>query len=544
MKKISKNLLKLSILSLILVFSFGLNLDKESKLLASSNFNVSEIDLEIYDNFYMDGLILFDSNMNGNWDIYAMDGQGRNLRQLTFSTSDERWPSLSPDGSHYAYSSNQDGNYNIVIQELDGDYRFNLTHNGSNEIQPDWGPYEQILYVSDVNGNKDIFLKNIWGTPEEMGNGQSQGVQMTFDSNDDTEPAFGGEYYDGIFAFVRTFSNGNDNIMAYDINEFREWPVKNNTQNQTHSPEFHPYESFVYNNLNPDQPQFLYIDDSQSGISNLFWSNIGYYDDYGSDKINVRLPGKIEHVSMTPDDECTIAFSTQDGKIGLLSHCQQNNNPILLPDGNSNFRASKIDYGRNINNGGFMGGMMGGMMDMGNSMMGSMQRQDEMMREEMERQAELDRERNEMMRQQMEEQERMDRERMEQQMQLDEERARMDRERIEQQMEQDRERMELERQMMEEQDEFDRQRMEQQREMMGRMEGSGGRDDYFEPDEKCFIQDEEEGRGLFGNMQIGAVVDCEGGDGLRERFEDPTSLAMLGLVVTVGATLLQMLRGN
>ena len=147
MKKISKNLLKLSILSLILVFSFGLNLDKESKLLASSNFNVSEIDLEVYDNFYMDGLILFDSNMNGNWDIYAMDGQGRNLRQLTFSISDERWPSLSPDGSHFAYSSNEDGNYNIVIQELDGDYRFNLTHNGSNEIQPDWGPYEQILYA-------------------------------------------------------------------------------------------------------------------------------------------------------------------------------------------------------------------------------------------------------------------------------------------------------------------------------------------------------------------------------------------------------------
>ena len=37
-------------------------------------------------------------------------------------------------------------------------------------------------------------------------------------------------------------------------------------------------------------------------------------------------------------------------------------------------------------------------------------------------------------------------------------------------------------------------RMEQQREMMGRMEGSGGRDDYFEPDEKCFIEDAEEGK--------------------------------------------------
>ena len=51
-------------------------------------------------------------------------------------------------------------------------------------------------------------------------------------------------------------------------------------------------------------------------------------------------------------------------------------------------------------------------------------------------------------------------------------------------------------------------------------------------------------RGLFGNLEIGSEVDCELGDGIRERFEDPTSLAMLGLVVTVGATLLQMLRGN
>ena len=144
----------------------------------------------------------------------------------------------------------------------------------------------------------------------------------------------------------------------------------------------------------------------------------------------------------------------------------------------------------------------------------------------------------------MEEQERMDRERIEQQMELDEERMRMDRERMEQQMEQDRERMEMERQMMEEQEEFERERMEQQREMMGRMEGSGGRDDFFEPDERCFVEDAEEGRGLFGNLEIGAEVDCELGDGLRERFEDPTSLAMLGLVVTVGATMLQMLRGN
>ena len=153
-------------------------------------------------------------------------------------------------------------------------------------------------------------------------------------------------------------------------------------------------------------------------------------------------------------------------------------------------------------------------------------------------------ERNEMMMRQMEEQERMDRERMEQQMEMENERMRLERERTEAQMQADRERMEMEREMMEEQDRLDRERMEQQREMMNRMEGDGGRDDFFEPDERCFIEDEESARGLFGNMEIGAEVDCDLSDGIRERFEDPTSLAMLGLVVAVGATLLQMLRGN
>ena len=52
----------------------------------------------------------------------------------------------------------------------------------------------------------------------------------------------------------------------------------------------------------------------------------------------------------------------------------------------------------------------------------------------------------------------------------------------------------MERQMMEEQEELERERMEQQREMMNSMEGSGGRDDFFEPEERCFVEDEEEGR--------------------------------------------------
>ena len=488
---------------------------------------------------FMDGSVVFESNMNGNWDIYYMDGQGNNLRQLTFSSSDERWPTISPDGSHFAYTSNRDGFFNIVVQDLYGDRQFNLTHNGSNEMMPDWGPWDQIIFVSDVNGNKDIFLKNVWGTPEEQGFGQSESVPMTFTPQDENAPAFAGEAYGNIFAY-----EVDGNIWGYNLDDFRNWPIREGGEDER-DPVFHPYDS-----IKPSremQPQFMFLKNDQ-----LYWSNIGWQNNFSQEGMPVRIPGTLNYVAFSKDDPCTIAFTTKEGgKIGLVNHCDPGSNAILLPDGNSNFGAQKIAYGRG-QGGGMMGGMMGGMRDMGDKMMQDMQRQeDERMRMEQERmdeQMRMDRER-------MEEQDRMNQEMMERQMEADRERMEMERERTEMQMDADRERMEQEREMREERDRMDREmmdeqmrmeqeRMEQQREMMRNMDGDGGRDDFFEPEERCFIEDEEESRGLFGNIDIGTEIDCGKEQGFDKRLQDPTTLAMLGLVVTVGATLLQMLRGN
>ena len=50
----------------------------------------------------------------------------------------------------------------------------------------------------------------------------------------------------------------------------------------------------------------------------------------------------------------------------------------------------------------------------------------------------------------------------------------------------------------------------------------------------------EDDRGFFGKPKIGALKT----GGPEELMADPTMLAMAGLVVTVGATLLQMARGK
>ncbi|MBK9015103.1 MAG: PD40 domain-containing protein [Saprospiraceae bacterium] len=42
--------------------------------------------------------------LNGKADIYIMDIEGNNIKQLTSDTLDNRWPRWTPDGKHLAYT--------------------------------------------------------------------------------------------------------------------------------------------------------------------------------------------------------------------------------------------------------------------------------------------------------------------------------------------------------------------------------------------------------------------------------------------------------
>jgi Tol biopolymer transport system component len=52
-------------------------------------------------------LIAFSSNEQGNWDVYRINLDGTEKTQLTFDASDERLPNWSPDGSKLVYQIQQ-----------------------------------------------------------------------------------------------------------------------------------------------------------------------------------------------------------------------------------------------------------------------------------------------------------------------------------------------------------------------------------------------------------------------------------------------------
>lgn len=67
--------------------------------------------------------IVYQSPVAGSWDLYLIDADGSNKRQLTSEAGAEGLPAWSPDGRWIGYLANTDGNWGIWIIKADGSER-------------------------------------------------------------------------------------------------------------------------------------------------------------------------------------------------------------------------------------------------------------------------------------------------------------------------------------------------------------------------------------------------------------------------------------
>ena len=84
--------------------------------------------------------IAFSSKRSGNYDIYMIDINGENLKQLTDDPADEFDPTFSPDGRRMAYVSNRDGNLEIYVIYLPTKVSHRLTNHPGFDDNPAWSP--------------------------------------------------------------------------------------------------------------------------------------------------------------------------------------------------------------------------------------------------------------------------------------------------------------------------------------------------------------------------------------------------------------------
>ena len=88
--------------------------------------------------FEFRGRILFQSDLNGNNDIYLMTRDG--LRNLTNDPASDEFPKWSPDGRRIAFSSNRSGRYQIYVMNEDGTDPIQATHSENDAIEQAWFP--------------------------------------------------------------------------------------------------------------------------------------------------------------------------------------------------------------------------------------------------------------------------------------------------------------------------------------------------------------------------------------------------------------------
>ena len=109
--------------------------------------------------------IAFASDRDGDSEIYVMNGDGSNVRQITFNTVDDDKPSWSKDGRKLAFESNLDGDYDVYMVDADGSNLINISDNNLDDWGPSWSPDgSQIAFHSNQAGSIEIFVMNADGS--------------------------------------------------------------------------------------------------------------------------------------------------------------------------------------------------------------------------------------------------------------------------------------------------------------------------------------------------------------------------------------------
>jgi len=194
-------------------------------------------------------------------DIYVMNIDGSNIKQLTGVGYEEGGPAWSPNGKQIAYSSKDiytsDGSliknptYDIYVINVDGSYPIQLTKDRTNDLEVSWSPDgAHIVFISDRNGpDLDIYLMDADG---------SNVVQLTTDSANEFGPAWSPDNRHIAFN-----SDHNGNVQLY-IMDADGSDVVQLTSDKSNS---------AYPSWSPDGSRIAFESDRNSGNANIYVMN-------------------------------------------------------------------------------------------------------------------------------------------------------------------------------------------------------------------------------------------------------------------------------
>ena len=102
--------------------------------------------------------LAFDSDRNGNQDIFRMPLAGGDQEQLTSDPGDDFQPVFSPDGSEIAFHGFRHGNRDLLLMSADGTNQRAVVGTAAQDRDPGWSPDgKRMSYATNATGQYEIY---------------------------------------------------------------------------------------------------------------------------------------------------------------------------------------------------------------------------------------------------------------------------------------------------------------------------------------------------------------------------------------------------
>lgn len=122
----------------------------EAKMIRKTSIDGTLFKLGI--NWTPDGKIVYSTAQSGDADIWIMEADGNNPKQLTDNEIADYAPKVSPDGRYIVFISNRLGERNLWRMNIDGTNVIQLS-NLPNSIFPSISPDSNLVYFSAIDSN-------------------------------------------------------------------------------------------------------------------------------------------------------------------------------------------------------------------------------------------------------------------------------------------------------------------------------------------------------------------------------------------------------
>ena len=139
--------------------------------LAISAVSCSDSSVAPYDGVRLSNSIVLVSDRTGAEEIYSMNADGSNIRQLTSTGGFKSYPAVSPDGRYVVFTSGlieSSELTSLVRINADGTGLKHLTDSTTLDYQATWSSDgRQIAFSSTRDGNDEIYVMSANGSGRE-----------------------------------------------------------------------------------------------------------------------------------------------------------------------------------------------------------------------------------------------------------------------------------------------------------------------------------------------------------------------------------------